>query len=314
MDIDVVIAYVNMDDQEWLKKYYWYCYDHPIGPHRYRDYGTLRYVLRGIETHMKFIRNIYLVVATEAQIPGWLNQDSKIKIVYHKDFIPEKYLPTFNCNVIEAYMHRIPGLAEHFIYINDDMIPTNDMTEDDFFIEGKPCIYWEEHTYEELHNPFFCICLVSDTLAKLSSEHNNDFSVNDYIENITGKECVRFPQHTLAPMIKSLNEQCISTIENLVHDSFNKVRYRTKHNMNQYMFTFYYYYIGKYVWQSLSNYFVRIGQEHTTPDSLMENIMAVKEKTACINDYVFTNDIKGWDNAVVTGLNYLLPNKSSFEK
>ncbi len=33
-----------------------------------------------------------------------------------------KYLPTFNSNVIESYLHNIPDLSEIFLYNNGDMI------------------------------------------------------------------------------------------------------------------------------------------------------------------------------------------------
>ena len=37
-----------------------------------------------------------------------------------KVIIDKKYLPTFNSNVIEAFLWKIPNLAENFIYSNDD--------------------------------------------------------------------------------------------------------------------------------------------------------------------------------------------------
>jgi hypothetical protein len=45
----------------------------------------------------------------------------KVSFVDLADFIPSQYLPTFNSHVIEAHLHRIPGLTEHFLYLNDDM-------------------------------------------------------------------------------------------------------------------------------------------------------------------------------------------------
>ena len=45
----------------------------------------------------------------------------KLHIVNHRDFIPEEYLPTFSSHAIELNMHRIPDLAEHFLYFNDDV-------------------------------------------------------------------------------------------------------------------------------------------------------------------------------------------------
>ena len=46
----------------------------------------------------------------------------KVSFVDLADFIPSQYLPTFNSHVIEAHLHLIPGLTEHFLYLNDDMI------------------------------------------------------------------------------------------------------------------------------------------------------------------------------------------------
>ena len=47
--------------------------------------------------------------------------------------IPERFLPTFNSSAIELFLHRIPGLSEHFIYFNDDMIALKPMTPDRWF-------------------------------------------------------------------------------------------------------------------------------------------------------------------------------------
>ena len=36
----------------------------------------------------------------------------KLKLVSHKDYIPAEYLPTFNSNVIELWLHKIPELRK----------------------------------------------------------------------------------------------------------------------------------------------------------------------------------------------------------
>ena len=48
-------------------------------------------------------------------------------LVNHKDYIPEQFLPTYNSVVIERYLHRIPDLAEHFVYFNDDFYIINNI-------------------------------------------------------------------------------------------------------------------------------------------------------------------------------------------
>ena len=50
----------------------------------------------------------------------------------------EKYLPTFNANTIELNLHRIEGLAEQFVYFNDDMFITDHVKPEDFFRDGHP--------------------------------------------------------------------------------------------------------------------------------------------------------------------------------
>lgn len=60
-------------------------------------------------------------------------------VILHKEIIPKNLLPTFNSTTIEMFLHKIPGLAEHFIYSNDDMIAINNSNAVDFFTEdGKP--------------------------------------------------------------------------------------------------------------------------------------------------------------------------------
>ena len=40
----------------------------------------------------------------------------------HKTILNKDYLPTFQSFAIEANLWRIPGLADHFLYLNDDFI------------------------------------------------------------------------------------------------------------------------------------------------------------------------------------------------
>ena len=65
----------------------------------------------------------------------------KVNIIYHSQIIPFEYLPTFNSQVIELYIHKIEGLSENFIYLNDDMIIGKDIDETDFIEDGKYKFY-----------------------------------------------------------------------------------------------------------------------------------------------------------------------------
>ena len=141
--IDIVIPYVNNQDPVWQKEYEKYKNIKSSSLHansevRYRDWGTLKYLLRSIETNIPWINKVFIIVCSESQIPEWLDTSNpKLEIVLHKDYIPEQFLPTFNANTIETFLHRIKNLSEHFIYGNDDFFFLKPLEREDFFKDGK---------------------------------------------------------------------------------------------------------------------------------------------------------------------------------
>lgn len=143
MDIDFVVTWVNMDDPEWQNEFAKYSGNsnntkNGVSKARFRDYGFLKYWFRGIEKFAPWVRKIHFV--TSGQKPEWLDENNpKIHLVNHKDFIPAEFLPTYNSVVIERYMYRIPGLADHFVYFNDDFYIINHITPERFFKNGLPC-------------------------------------------------------------------------------------------------------------------------------------------------------------------------------
>ena len=135
--MDAVIAYVNGEDPNWLNEINKYTND--IHKRRYRDFGWLKYLLRGIEKYIPWIDNVFIIVSSESQIPDWANRD-KIHFVLHRDYIPKELLPTFNSSTIECFLPLIDGLSEEFIYFNDDMYIINDIKYEDCFINNKAII------------------------------------------------------------------------------------------------------------------------------------------------------------------------------
>ena len=75
--MDAVITYVDGNDSAW-KQDYEKTTNVPVMEKRFRDWGTLKYLLRGIETKMPFIRNVYLVVSHTSQVPEWVDQEQFI--------------------------------------------------------------------------------------------------------------------------------------------------------------------------------------------------------------------------------------------
>lgn len=134
--IDVVYTWVDSDDPVWQAKFAAHVGGHTKNTSaselRYLSRDELRYSLRSILKFAPWVRNIFVV--TDDQRPEWLRETERVKIVSHRDIFPDpSVLPVFNSHAIESCLHRIPGLAERFIYFNDDVFLGRKVSPNDFF-------------------------------------------------------------------------------------------------------------------------------------------------------------------------------------
>ena len=137
--IDFVILWVDGSDPRWLKQKneQLKLQGANLPENRYRDYGTLMYLFRGIEKYASWVNKVYFI--TWGHIPDWMDiNNEKLVIVKHEEFIPKEYLPTFNSNVIEMNLHRIENLSENFVLFNDDLFILNELLPTDFFENDLP--------------------------------------------------------------------------------------------------------------------------------------------------------------------------------
>lgn len=86
---------------------------------RYRDNDELRFNLRSLERLFPDHGHVYIV--TDSQTPGWLRPSSRLSIIDHRDLLATSGTLAFDSGHIESWLHHIPGLAERFIYLNDDV-------------------------------------------------------------------------------------------------------------------------------------------------------------------------------------------------
>lgn len=142
MEIDFIVTWVDMADPEWQKEFAQYSTQkteekNGVSDARFRDAGFLKFWFRGVEKFAPWVRKIHFV--TSGQKPEWLDTSNpKLHLVSHKDFIPQEFLPTYNSVVIERYIHRIPGLSDHFVYFNDDFYIIRPVSTERFFLNGLP--------------------------------------------------------------------------------------------------------------------------------------------------------------------------------
>ncbi|XP_054647640.1 N-acetylglucosamine-1-phosphotransferase subunits alpha/beta-like isoform X2 [Dunckerocampus dactyliophorus] len=127
-DLSAIIKFVQMQPVPTKKETRDF-----LTANRFEDNDALRHSLRSVEKFAPWVRHIFVV--TNGQIPFWLNlSNPRVSVVTHKEiFLNHSHLPTFSSRAIESHLHRIPGISQKFIYLNDDIMLGKDIWLDDFY-------------------------------------------------------------------------------------------------------------------------------------------------------------------------------------
>lgn len=138
-EIDIVVPWVSGSNLRWREQFNKYSSNETkdvfTESGRYRSsFKLLELWMQSVEKNMPWIRKIHLVIdRTDFDERMFNFASNKINIVFHDEYIPNEYLPTFNSNVIELYSYKISGLSEKFILFNDDCFAINYVEESVFF-------------------------------------------------------------------------------------------------------------------------------------------------------------------------------------
>lgn len=142
--IDAVVTWVDGEDPVHEKKLESYLgrrakkRPKAAAKTRYADRGELEYCIASLIHFAPWLRRIYIV--TDEQTPGFLETvdpelAQRVSVVDHKVIFQDfhRNLPTFNSLSIETMLWRIPGLADNFIYFNDDCFLIKSVEPENFF-------------------------------------------------------------------------------------------------------------------------------------------------------------------------------------
>jgi len=142
--IDVVYTWVAEPSEVSYMQMERDCRINVGGAQRFRNLGTFRFSLRLLERHAPWVRKVFVV--TDGIFPCWLARSHpKLVLTRHQDIWPEgmtsRDLPSHNSQAIETHLHRIPGLADHFLYMNDDVFIGQALPRSFFFTaKGQPVL------------------------------------------------------------------------------------------------------------------------------------------------------------------------------
>lgn len=106
------------------------------------DDCEIHYAVKSVQQFMPWVRTIWILTQRpqDPRIPG-------TQVVFHDQVVPPDLLPTFNSHSIESFMHKIPGLADQFIYFNDDCFVGRHVSNSLFFTAAKQPIYYTTGKY-----------------------------------------------------------------------------------------------------------------------------------------------------------------------
>lgn len=124
-------------------------------PARFHNSGEIDYCVTSLLRFAPWIRTIFIV--SDEQQPDLIKTlknteyEHRVVVVDHKEIFAghEDCLPTFNIRSILTVLWKVPGLAEHFICLNDDFALLNPVKKEDFFREGKVVIRGKWVTYTD---------------------------------------------------------------------------------------------------------------------------------------------------------------------
>ena len=319
-----------MNDLEWRAEFSKYVHNgqntkNGISKARFRDNGFLKYWFRGVEKFAPWVHKIHLV--TSGQKPEWLDLNNpKINLVYHKDIIPPQFLPTYNSVVIERYIHKIPGLAEHFVYFNDDFYIINNLPEERFFRDGLPCDIavldynpsWSQW-YKRIKNNIRLINRHFDKRKVMALHHDKWFNKSygfkarwNYLLKPYGKFITLRVPHNAQPYLKTTFEEVWAAAgKELSETSSNRFRALTDYTPELFR-----------TWQICRGNFQPYNTYNDTkmfplmihPKQAVRAIYRQSYTLICLNDNVHIRNYDLVIGNIKDAFQHILPEKSSFER
>lgn len=197
--IDAVYLWVDDKDPEWVTKRDLFKGDSSnssaSSQSRFRQFDELPVSIQLMAKNAPFVKRVFVVV--DGQKP---NLDSilptvpfQIVVVNHDEFIPQRYLPTFNSRAITAHLHLIPDISEQFLYCNDDVFISAPSSLEDWFEEQRIKVRYTETRFPPL-----------EALQENDSIYRARWKTNQ-LANQKGWEAPDvMPQHAPFPLTKSI--------------------------------------------------------------------------------------------------------------
>lgn len=333
MKIDFVVPWVDGNDPEWKAEKALYQAEKnndSNSVNRFRDWGLLPYWFRAVEKYTPWVNKIYFI--TWGHIPQFLNTaNPKLRIINHRDFIPEEYLPTFSSHTIEVNIHRIEELGEYFVYFNDDMFILRPMPELSFFRDKLPCTYGGEYPIELVGKIDIWQHAAVNDLGVVNAHFDKRRQVKCFgkkyrsslyrwqdnirtlaAETLFPNEFTGFRNlHAPAAYLKQTFKEVWKAEPELLHIT-SQCRFRRADGVNQWVFLWWQIASGNFSPVIIDN-IVNSVDENSIND-MCSIIESQSHDMICINDPEYDVNFEFLSERLKKAFMTILPDKSSFEK
>ncbi|EDY64555.2 stealth family protein [Streptomyces pristinaespiralis] len=313
--IDVVYTWVDGDDPKWravrdavrdgkTEADAPPLHEQAANDSRYTSRDELLFSLRALHQYAPWVRRIHLVTA--GQVPRWLNTDHPgLRVVDHREiFSDPDALPTFNSHAIESQLHHIPNLAEHFLYLNDDV----------FF--GRPV-----RPGQFFHPNGLTKFFMSKALIPSGSAGPDDLPVNAAGKNSRGLIAQQFGtvisqkmKHTPHALRRSVLDE-IEQVYAQAHRVTQHSRFRSPHDVPiaSSLHHYYAYHSARATVGDIRYVYIDLADK--LAQRRLNSLLAKRDfDTFCINDTVVADDPDAQARMIDTFLNTYFPVPSPYEQ
>lgn len=278
-DIDMVFSWVDGSSAEFQRARAKRMQSYVVGDGddsdaRFRQINELKYALRSVYMFAPWVRRIFIV--TDSPRPEWLAEHPSVTLVRSEDhFADLSVLPIHNSHAVEAQLHHIDGLAEHFLYSNDDMFIGRPIKPDVFFSPGGITKFVEASTRIGLGE--------SDPTR---SGFENAARVNRrLLRERFGKVTTRHLEHSAAPLRRSVLQELENEFpEDFARTAASRFRSATDISVTNSLYHYYALMTGRAVVQTNA----RVKYIETTLKSAipsMERLLKRRDQDMfCLND------------------------------
>lgn len=162
--VDLVYTWVDMNDEVLLDKFVKQegfnpnlKVDDQNGIHRYNNNNEIMLSLLSSQKYISWVNTVFIVTNQQTFDLSFLEQQfsDKIKFITHQEIFPKEDIDKeiFHSNLIEAFLFNIPGLEEHFLYFNDDVVLGDYLSYKDLFSpQNKPYSFLRQASYDNFNN------------------------------------------------------------------------------------------------------------------------------------------------------------------